>query len=657
MKLISKSIGMVFLFFLTLAACKKDGTQPGNNGNILQLATVKVGTTYLSLQGNNNNLPIDKGIVIQFSNPLDTSTVKRSILLKRDNNLVNCNIAYLDQNATVSLQPAQTLENRTTYTLQIATTLKGQKGETFSGIDYSFTTINGKMTIDSITLNGNVFSQSTYLQGISPDNISIRINFSQALDSTNYQSFITLSGSNLAFSLSDDKKKLTISNTSKLNYLQRYYFTISSNLTAGNGFIFDGFTSSFFTTVDSTPKFPLISDDDLLTKIQQQTFKYFWDFGHPSCGMARERNTSGDVVTTGGSGFGVMALIVGMQRGFISRTDGLTRLGKILTFLETCDRFHGAWPHWLNGSTGKTVPFNTTDDGGDIVETSYMVEGLICMRQYLDSTITAEKSLITRINNLNNSVEYDWFTRGENVLYWLWSPNNGWATNVRVEGYNETLITYVVAATSDNHPVSADVYKKGYTRNGSFVNGNSYYGYKLPLGEAYGGPLFFTQYTYLGLDPRNLQDSYANYWQQNVNQSLINWSYCAANPKNYVGYSADCWGLTASDNPWGYNAHSPTNDLGVITPTAALSAIPYTPDQSMAAIRHFYYILGDKLWGEYGFYDAFDITNSWWASSYIAIDEGPIIGMIENYRSGLLWNLFMSAPEVKRGLNKLGFTY
>lgn len=657
MKLISKSIGMVFVFFLTLAACKKDGTQPGNNGNILQLATVKVGTTYLSLQGNNNNLPIDKGIVIQFSNPLDTSTVKRSILLKRDNNLVNCNIAYLDQNATVSLQPAQTLENRTTYTLQIATTLKGQKGETFSGIDYSFTTINGKMTIDSITLNGNVFSQSTYLQGISPDNISIRINFSQALDPTNYQSFITLSGSNLAFSLSDDKKKLTISNTSKLNYLQRYYFTISSNLTAGNGFIFDGFTSSFFTTVDSTPKFPLISDDDLLTKIQQQTFKYFWDFGHPSCGMARERNTSGDVVTTGGSGFGVMALIVGMQRGFISRTDGLTRLGKILTFLETCDRFHGAWPHWLNGSTGKTVPFNTTDDGGDIVETSYMVEGLICMRQYLDSTITAEKSLITRINNLNNSVEYDWFTRGENVLYWLWSPNNGWATNVRVEGYNETLITYVVAATSDNHPVSADVYKKGYTRNGSIVNGNSYYGYKLPLGEAYGGPLFFTQYTYLGLDPRNLQDSYANYWQQNVNQSLINWSYCAANPKNYVGYSADCWGLTASDNPWGYNAHSPTNDLGVITPTAALSAIPYTPDQSMAAIRHFYYILGDKLWGEYGFYDAFDITNSWWASSYIAIDEGPIIGMIENYRSGLLWNLFMSAPEVKRGLNKLGFTY
>lgn len=657
MKLISKSIGMVFLFLLALAACKKDSTQPGNNGNILQLATVKVGTTYLSLQGNNNNLPIDKGIVIQFSNSLDTSTVKKSILLKKDASIVNCNIAYLDQNSTVSLTPAQTLENMTTYTLQITSALKGQKGETFSGIDYTFTTINGKMTIDSITLNGKVFSQSAYLQGISPKGISIRINFSQALNPTNYQSFITLSGSNLSFSLSDDKKKLTISNSSTLNYLQRYYFTISSNLTASNGFVFDGFTSSFFTAVDSTPKFPLLSDDELLTKIQQQTFKYFWDFGHPSCGMARERNTSGDVVTTGGSGFGVMALIVGMQRGFITRTDGLTRLNKILTFLETCDRFHGAWPHWLNGTTGKTVPFSSTDDGGDLVETSYMVQGLICMRQYLDSTVSSEKSLISRINILNDSVQYDWYTKGENVLYWQWSPDHGWATNVKIEGYNETLITYITAATSVAHPVSADVYKLGYTRNGSFVNGNSYYGHLLPLGEAYGGPLFFTQYTYLGLDPRNLKDSYANYWQQNVNQSLINWAYCAANPKNYVGYSSDCWGLTASDNPWGYNAHSPTNDLGVITPTAAVSAIPYTPDQSMAAIRHFYYILGDKLWGEYGFYDAFDITNNWWASSYIAIDEGPIIGMIENYRSGLLWNLFMSAPEVKRGLDKLGFTY
>jgi hypothetical protein len=138
---------------------------------------------------------------------------------------------------------------------------------------------------------------------------------------------------------------------------------------------------------------------------------------------------------------------------------------------------------------------------------------------------------------------------------------------------------------------------------------------------------------------------------------MINWKYCEDNPRNYVGYSAECWGLTASDNQSGYSAHSPTNDLGVISPTAAVSSIPYTPDQSMAAIKHFYYMLGDRLWGEYGFRDAFNVSAGWWASSYLAIDQGPMICMIENHRTGLLWDLFMSAGEVQAGLNKLGFTY
>jgi hypothetical protein len=391
--------------------------------------------------------------------------------------------------------------------------------------------------------------------------------------------------------------------------------------------------------------------------VQQQTLKYFVDFAHPACGMARERNTSGDVVATGGSGFGVMALVVGMSRNFITRAQGLTQFGKILTFLETCDRFHGVWPHWLNGTTGKVVPFGPQDDGADLVETSYMVMGLYTMRQYLDSTNTSEKLLMNRIKALTSAVEYDWFTQGQNVLYWNWSPDYGFALNVKIQGYNETLITYVVAASSTTHPVSAAVYHQGYGQNGAIKNGNSYYGYPLPLGQAYGGPLFFTQYTYLGLDPRNLSDIYANYWTQNVNQSLINYSYCVANPKKYISYNSSSWGLTASDDPTEYTAHSPTNDDGTITPTAAVSSLPYTPVQSMNAIRNFYYILGNRLWGQYGYYDAFDVSAGWWASSYIAIDEGPIVGMIENYRTQLLWNLFMSCPEVQQGLTKLGFTY
>lgn len=446
---------------------------------------------------------------------------------------------------------------------------------------------------------------------------------------------------------------------SQLNSLSRYNLSIKTALTSKRGtFLSSESKVKILTQIDSTDKFPRISDDQLLTKIQQQTFKYFYDFAHPSCGMARERNISGDVVTIGGSGFGVMTLIVGIERGFITRNQGITQLNKILTFLETCDRFHGAWPHWLNGNTGKTVPFTQYDDGGDLVETSYMIQGLITMRQYLNSGDATENTLINRINALCSAVEYDWFRNGgQNSLFWHWSPTYGWQMNFRIEGYNETLITYVVAATSTTHPITKEVYQQGYAKSGAIVNDNNYYSIKLPIGEPYGGPLFFSQYSYLGLDPRNLSDIYANYWEQNVNHSLINFTYCKTNPRNYMGYSENCWGLTATDNPWGYAAHSPSNDLGVISPTAAVSAIAYTPTQSMNAIRFFYYTLGDKVWGEYGFYDSFDMNEAWWSSAYLSIDQGPEVCMIENYRTALLWNLFMSAPEVKAGLTKLGFSY
>ncbi|HEX7411454.1 MAG TPA: glucoamylase family protein, partial [Bacteroidales bacterium] len=553
----------------------------------------------------------------------------------------------------------QPLDNGVNYTFTIASGIKGFSGETFPGLEYTFITLAGKLTIQHIDLNGSVFSTSIVFQNIDPENINIQVAFSHPLDASNYKSYFSLSGNNeLSMALSADEKVVTISPVNKLSAFTRYDFTISNNLKSKSGFPFAGFANSFYTKPDTTLKFPLISDEELLTLIQRQTFKYFYDFAHPSCGLARERNTSGDVVTMGGSGFGVMALIVGMERGFITRNEGLTRLGKILGFLETCDRFHGAWPHWLNGVTGKVVPFGQNDDGADLVETSFMIQGLLAMRQYLNPATPAENTIIGRINTLANSVEYDWFTQGgQNVLYWNWSPNSGWAVNVKLQGYNETLITYVLAASSTTHSIQAAAYKLGYSRNGAMRNGKTFYGYKLPLGEDYGGPLFFTHYSFLGLNPKNLQDEFANYWEQNVNQSLINQAYCIQNPLKYVGYSSSSWGLTASDNKDGYSAHSPTNDLGVITPTAAISSLPYTPTQSMDAIRHFYYILGDKLWGPYGFYDAFDVTHGWWASSYIAIDQGPQVCMIENYRTGLIWNLFMSAPEVQTGLTKLGFSY
>jgi len=353
-----------------------------------------------------------------------------------------------------------------------------------------------------------------------------------------------------------------------------------------------------------------------------------------------------------------MAMIVGVERGFITREEAVNRWQKMMNFLENADRFHGVWSHWMNGTTGRVVPFSERDNGGDLVETAFLVQGMLTVRQYLDLNNPAEASLAAQITQLWEEVEWNWYTKGgEKLLYWHWSPQFEWAINLPVRGHNETQIIYTLAAASPTHPIEKETYINGYTRNGGFRNGNTFYDITLPTGPGRGGPLFFSHYSYLGMDPRNLEDEYVNYWEQNVAHSQINRAYCIDNPQNYVGYSEDCWGLTASDGNQGYSAHDPGNDRGVITPTAAISSIPYTPEASLQAIRHFYYQLGDKLWGEYGFYDAFNPTAGWYASSYLAIDQGPIVCMIENYRTGLLWNLYMSAPEVREGLDKLGFTY
>ncbi len=405
-----------------------------------------------------------------------------------------------------------------------------------------------------------------------------------------------------------------------------------------------------------------LSDSALLDLVQKQTFRYFWDFAHPVSGLARERSNSSfdygpEVVTTGGTGFGVMAVIVATERKWIARDSAARFLLKMVKFLSKADSYHGAFPHWLNGATGKTIPFSRKDDGADLVETSFLFQGLLCAQQYFNGDDPVERSLRGRIGWLWNEIEWNWFTRDQEVLYWHWSPNNGWAMNFPVRGFNECLIMYVLAAAAgDRYGVSPAVYHRGWAQSDFFKNGKEFYGIKLPLGFDYGGPLFFSHYSFLGLDPRGLKDQYADYWEQNRNHTLINREHCVRNPGGFKGYGAHCWGLTASDTYNGYDAHSPTNDHGTITPTAALSAFPYTPEYSMQALRHFYDDLGDRIWSEYGFVDAFNETQNWYAGSHLAIDQGPIIVMIENYRSGLLWKLFMQNPDVQRGLQRLGFT-
>jgi hypothetical protein len=411
-----------------------------------------------------------------------------------------------------------------------------------------------------------------------------------------------------------------------------------------------------------------LSDDSLLTLVQYQTFRYFWDGAEPFSGMARERfhvdniypENDKNTVAVGGSGFGIMAILTGIERKFITRRQGFERLRRIADYLKKADRFHGAWPHWLFGETGKVKPFGQKDNGGDIVETAYLVQGLLCARQYFLNGTTDEKNLSVSIDSLWRGVEWDWYRNGgKNVLYWHWSPEYAWQMNFPIEGYNECLITYVLAASSPTHTVPAAVYRYGWARKGGIRTDVTTYGYHLTLkhnfNEQYGGPLFWSHYSYLGLDPRGLKDAYADYWEQNLNHVLINRRYCIENPKKYQGYGPGCWGLTASYSVSGYAAHCPNEDPGVISPTAALSSFPYTPEYSMDVLKNLYYNHKEKLWGPYGFYDAFSIQKNWYIQRYLAIDQGPIVAMIENYRSGLFWTLFMSCTEVRDGLKKLGF--
>lgn len=415
-----------------------------------------------------------------------------------------------------------------------------------------------------------------------------------------------------------------------------------------------------------------LSDSALFDTVQRRTFEFFWTGATPNSGLAAERiHIDGEypekdqsTIAIGGSGFGLMAVLVGMERNYISKEQGFERLQKMVNFLEKADRFHGAWPHWLLDENGHVRPFGFDDNGGDLVETSFLLEGLLCVRQYYKEGNGAEKALAAKIDSMWRQVEFDWYRNGEqNVLYWHWSPNYAWKKNFAVHGFNECMIMYVLAAASPTHGVPPAVYHEGWAQNGNINKKSNYKTDTLHLfmqgDPPHGGPLFWSHYSFVGLNPNGLKDKYADYGKELRTMAKMNYEWCADNPKQYKGYGTNNWGLTASYSVKGYAAHAPdsANDLGVISPTAALSSFPYTPAQSMAAMRHWYddSTLRSKIWGPYGFYDAFSETDNWYPQRYLAIDQGPVVVMMENYRSGLLWNLFMSCGEVQKGLKKLGF--
>jgi hypothetical protein len=650
-------IQLILLFLFALGCSDKSTEQ---NSDILQLIKVTADETTFSNSLITTGVSPQSEFRIEFSSAVNPQTYSSAVTLQHaeQQSEIPVDTGLEGGQRVITVLPQEELEYKTTYQLMISDNLQSSQGAVFPGAEFTFETMNGTAEVTSATINNKELESQTILRDVTYNTISLELTFSEAISDQNIESTIRVNPFiDADYSISGDSRTVTITSQEELDYYHHYYVNISSDLTFENGFDFEPFNRRFQTGLNPERKFPEIPDEQLLDEIQEATFRYFWDFAHPVSGLARERNTSGDTVTIGGSGFGLKAILVGIHRGFITKNQGIERLHTIVDFLASADRFHGVWPHWMHGATGETIPFSEFDDGGDLVETAFMAQGLITVREFLDESIQDENELINKINGLLDTIEWDWYTRGgQDVLYWHWSENHGWQMNMPIRGYNEALIVYILAASSQNHGIDPDVYHQGWARSGNIINGQSFYGITLPVGYDYGGPLFFSHYSFLGLDPGNLADLYADYWQQNINHTLINREHSVVNPNNFIGYGPESWGLTASDNFEGYLAHEPTRDNGTITPTAAISSIPYTPVESMEAIHHFYYVLGDKLWGEYGFHDAFNPTEGWWADSYLAIDQGPIIIMIENHRSGLLWDLFMYAPEVQSALQELEFS-
>jgi hypothetical protein len=403
-----------------------------------------------------------------------------------------------------------------------------------------------------------------------------------------------------------------------------------------------------------------MTDAELVTSVQEATFRYFWDYAHPDSGLIRERSDYSSTCASGGTGFGLFALIVGAERGFAPRDAVAQRVATMLTFLdEKVERYHGAFPHWIHGTTGKALPFSKYDDGPDIVETALLMQGVLAARQYFNRADAVEMQIRQRATRLWEAVEWDWFLQspGSKTLYWHWSPKFGWQKNAWVVGWNEAMIAYLLAIASPTHPIPPECYYEGWAKTKDYVHGKKYYGFTQAVGRyPMGGPLFFTQYSFVGFDPRDKRDRFCNYFENNRNTTLIHRAYAIENPRNHKGYGESLWGLTASMAPDKYHNSAPgPDDNGTIAPTAALSAAPYTPAESLACLKHLYFTYGKRLWGEFGFKDALNPSRDWYSDQYLAIDQGPIIAMIENARTGLCWRMFMANPEIAPMLKAIGW--
>ena len=405
--------------------------------------------------------------------------------------------------------------------------------------------------------------------------------------------------------------------------------------------------------------------DTLLTEIQEASFRYFYNFSHPVSGLPREgaHGWWKDCASAGSTGMAFFNFVVGIERGFITREQGVDRVLKMLRFLDQkTEKFRGAFPHWIDGTEGYAHVFSEFDDGADLVETAFIAEGLLLAREYFEKESFKEAAIREISDRLWKGIDWECFVHeinpGQRALLWHWSPKHEWKMNLPIQGFNECVIAYVLGIGSPTHPIDPEVYWEGWEKKGDNYGKNfEVLGVQMDLAFGFGSPLFLTHYSYMGLNPKAVTYKGTDYHDIFSRMCLAQKRYMPTRANEFKGYDGDLWGLTASLSPDGYKVHGPGHDdNGTITPTASLSSFPYLPESCESALIEMFVKYGEKLWGPYGFYDAFNPTRDWVGENFIGIDVGPIAPMIENYRTGLCWKYFMKAPEIQKAvkiLNKM----
>lgn len=419
-----------------------------------------------------------------------------------------------------------------------------------------------------------------------------------------------------------------------------------------------------------------------MDELQERTFAYFWDLALPGNYQIPDRWPKKTFSSIAATGFGLTSYLVGVERGYVTRAEAAERTLHTLQVLRDLPQgpdstgvsgFHGFFYHFLTNDQAtryKNVELSTIDTG-------LLMAGILSAQSYFDGDSPEEQKIRALADTLYRRVEWDWFLNDSTRLSMGYRPERGFLQN-DWHGYNEAMILLVLALGSPTHPIPAE----GWQAWCDTYEWDAFYGQEHLNFE----PLFGHQYSQMYIDFREIQDPYmkakgSDYFQNSRMATLTNRAYCMDNPRQFVGYGEDCWGLTACDGPrvldtiwqgepvqfFTYRARgaSPQRivDDGTIAPTAAGGSVPFAPEVCLPALEYMWTTYYDDLIGEYGFRDAFNPTftfcegceNGWFDTDYLGIDQGPILIQIENHRSGLVWEIMKRNPYIRKGLERAGF--